>query len=279
MNLRVRSWSPSRFAKHKECPAKVKYEDLLKTCPVCFKGKITGGFNGEPVVCDACTKPQPEREALDRGNRLDAALTYHLGTKTTDRTLPEEHRESLAEAVRHPKIEDLVKKLRRLKQGVFHQFRICINRHWERREEDPDKGVFARDAWGRVVLDVLRITKQVAEVIDWKSGNIDKKTGQIRERADYHDSMRLYQLTVMATHPQIREVTARMAFLDAPPKLENPFKVLAPLKRADFEIEKGKMESKLEVMMHDEIFPARPGFYCRWCPFSKMHNEGPCTNG
>src|SRR5438445_51232 len=68
MKLQVLTWTPSRYAKWKECPAKVKYEDLMKMCPVCFKGRVSGGYDGEPVVCDVCDKPQPERPALDRGN-------------------------------------------------------------------------------------------------------------------------------------------------------------------------------------------------------------------
>src|ERR1700737_4565872 len=117
MKLKVITGTPSRYAKWLECPAKVKYEDLLHLCPACFKGKISGGFDGEPVVCDFCSKPQPARGPLDRGNRLDAALLQRLTERECCGKGPyeEEESEDLAEAIRHPKIRRLVKTLSKAK--------------------------------------------------------------------------------------------------------------------------------------------------------------------
>jgi hypothetical protein len=281
--LKVTAWSPSRFAKYKECPRKVLYEDIEKRCPVCFKGRVSGGFDGKPVTCDTCDKPQPEREALDRGNRLDAALTLHLQGSTREATAqnllaagikpgsPEadEHGASLDEAVRHPKIEAMAKKLRKTK-GVFTQAEIAVDRAWKRVEW------FSKQAWGRVKLDVLKLTPKRAEIIDWKSGNIDKNKGEIREKAEYHDSMRLYQITVLSTHPQA-EASATMVFLDAPPKMPDPTKSLPVLLRKDLARAREEMEKKMLPMMSDTIFAPRPGYYCSWCDFSKRVG-GPCPH-
>lgn len=287
MKPQIVAWSPSRFAKYKECPRKVRYEDVEKLCPVCFTGKIKGGFNGEPITCDSCNKDQPPREALDRGNRLDAALTLHVmpPTKAGDTQPklqaagvdPSAHSEALVEAVRHPAIAKLVKQLRKTK-GVFTQARIVVNSAWRRLEEDPDRGIWARGVWGRMVLDVLVVGAKKARVIDWKSGNIDKKTGEIRERSEYHDSMRIYQIGVLSVYPKVTEVTAEMAFLDAPPKLESPFKSLPVLKRADLSTAKATMEAKLLPMMSDAVFAPRPGYYCNWCSYAKS-KKGPCEHG
>lgn len=278
--LRVLAWSPSRLIKYKECPAKVKYEDLLKMCPVCFKGRVSGGFDGAPVVCDTCSDDQPERAALDRGSLLDDALTKMVGKKLA---IPKayvigtpEAEQPAAVAVRHPVIEALVKTLRKAK-GVFAQHAITLGRDWLARKEDPPKKIFAKDAWGRVKLDVLHVTGNVAEVIDWKSGNIDKSKMEIREKPEYHDSMRAYQLAVLSTNPKLREVRARMAFTDAPPKLDSPFKVMAPLHRQDLAGAQKQWEIKIEPMMSDTIFAPRPGYYCTWCPFSK-DKGGPCPH-
>lgn len=279
--LRVLSWSPSRLAKWKECPAKVKYEDLLKMCPACFKGRVSGGFDGAPVRCDTCSDPQPEREALDRGTMLDDALTRMVQKKTPvpkDYVIGKsESEQPAAVAVRHPAIEALVKSLRKAK-GVHAQYGVTLGRDWKPRKENPPK-TFARDAWGRVKLDVLKVTGPVAEVIDWKSGNIDKNKMEIREKPDYHDSMRIYQIAVLSANPALKEARARMAFTDAPPKLASPFKEphTGTLKRSELELAQRQWEQKVEPMMSDVVFAPRPGYYCAWCPFSKRKG-GPCPH-
>lgn len=273
MTLQVKAWSPSRVEKYTECPLKVKLEDLIKMCPVCFKGKVKGGFNGEPVVCDTCDDPQPEREALDRGNRLDFALTHFLGQG--DARPPTAQVEVLDEATRHPKVAALVKKFRKTK-NLFTQYRIAISRNWNVLKEDPDRGIWPAGVWGRVVLDVLHLTPKLARIVDWKSGNIDKKTGEIRERPGYTHSMRAYQAVVLSALPQ-PAASAEMVFLDAPPKLAEPFKSLPVLKRSELKQAQQDWERKIEPMMSDTVFAPRPGFYCSWCPWSK-DKGGPCPN-
>lgn len=279
---KISAWSPSTYGAWKECPRKVLYEKVRKLCPVCFTGKIKGGFNGEPITCDSCDKDQPPREALDRGNRLDAALTVTVGDGAPKAWANKEivqkaHVEAYAEATRHPAIAKLVKQLRKTK-GVFTQSRIVVDKAWNRLVEDPDRNIWARGVWGRMVLDVLVVGAKKARVIDWKSGNIDKKTGEIRERLEYHDSMRLYQIGVLSVYPKVTEVTAEMAFLDAPPKLTVPFKSLPVLKRSDLSTTKVAMEAKLLPMMSDTVFAPRPGYQCNWCSYSK-DKGGPCLFG
>lgn len=281
MKLQILTWTPSRYAKWKECPAKVKFEDLLKTCPKCFKGRVSGGYDGEPVVCDTCDQAQPERVAMDRGNALDAALTLHVSQPTTKAGTLEKlklvkdegaHSENLVEALRHPEIQRLVKNLRKLK-NVKTQESIVLDSSWQRISQ------FTKNAWGRLKLDVLRFSGKGAEVIDWKSGNIDKSKGVIRERDEYHDSMRAYQLGVLSAFPLVQRCDATMAFLDAPPKLDNPFKSLKVLERRDLPDAKEAWENKISPMLHDTIFAPRPGYYCSWCPFSgKLRKGAPCPH-
>lgn len=282
MKLQILTWTPSRFAKWKECPAKVKYEDLLKTCPVCFKGRVSGGYDGEPVVCDTCDQPQPERPALDRGNRLDDALTHEVAGPRASGKMAEEAQvklqqvvtkgrvtqDDLKEATRHPLILKMVKHLKKAK-GVTLQESIVLDVRWQRVSQ------FTKNAWARLKLDVLRLKPKVAEVIDWKSGNI--KSGEIREKDEYHDSMKMYQAGVLSCYPQA-EASATMVFLDAPPKLENPTKSLPVLKRKDLESMKGLIEQKITPMMNDTIFAPRPGYQCTWCNFGKTKG-GPCSFG
>lgn len=286
MTPQVKAWSPSRLEKYLECPSKVKYEDLMKMCPVCFKGKVKGGFNGKPVECDTCSDPQPERGPLDRGNRLDAALTAHVADADVAlgagpcasidlEASAKAHKETLAEATRHPKVAALVKKFRKTK-NLFTQYRIAVGRNWNLLKEDPDRGIWPVGVWGRVVLDVLCLTPKLAKVIDWKSGNIDKKTGEIREKPGYTHSMRAYQTAVLSVLPQ-PAASAEMVFLDAPPKLEVPFKSLPVLKRSELKQAQKDWERKVEPMMADRVFAPRPGYYCSWCPFSK-DKGGPCPH-
>lgn len=284
---RVKAWSPSRLIKHKDCPQRVLIEDLMKLCPVCFTGRITGGFDGVPVKCDTCVKKQPEREALERGSRLDATLTAVLAGATPDDVMKRDgagltedealvvrtiHMETVAEASRHPFVAALVKKLRKAK--AYAQHRIAFDVNWQALHEDPARGIWPRGVWGRVVLDVLKLTPKRAEVIDWKSGNIDKNKGEIREKPEYQDSMLAYQVAVLSNNPQA-EASATMVFLDAPPKLKDPTKSLPVLKRKDLEKAQRNLTKKLEPLMNDTIFPPKPSYACTWCPWQKIKG-GPC---
>jgi hypothetical protein len=242
---------------------------------------VSGGYDGQPVVCDTCSEPQPVREALERGSRLDAALTAHTaGVSALDvarKAAPEAemgdlveaartHTETLEEATRHPLIKAMVAKLKKTK-GVSTQESIVLDSSWRRVSQ------FTKGAWARLKLDVLVLKPKIAEVIDWKSGNISQ--GMIRERPEYHDSMRAYQMAVLSVYPQA-EASAKMVFLDAAPKLEDPTKSLPILKRIDLDKARKDWEAKIAPMFKDEKFNPRPGFYCRWCPYRK-DNGGPCA--
>lgn len=286
--LRVLGWTPSRFAKWKECPSKVLYEDLMHMCPVCFVGRVSGGYSGEPVKCDTCKDPQPERPQLDRGNRLDDALTAHVAGASPDdvakRARPEAdpddeeyltartaHQEHLMEASQHPWISKLVKKLRKAK-GVGTQTTIVLDKGWQ----VSPKGIYTKNAWARLKLDVLVLKPKIAEVLDWKSGNIDNRANppEIREKHEYHDSMRMYQAAVLTAYPQA-EASAMMVFLDAPKSITPPTKSLPVLERRDLMDAQKDIERKIEPMMADTNFGPRPGYYCGWCPFQKAKG-GPC---
>lgn len=285
---RVKAWSPSRLIKHKDCPQRVLIEDLMKLCPVCFTGRVSGGFDGEPIKCDTCVKKQPEREALDRGTRFDDALTAVLAGATPDDVMKRDgmgltkdealvvrtaHVETLAEATRHPFVAKLVKTLRKAKAHA--QYRIAFGSDWQAMAEDPDRGIWPRGVWGRVILDALRLYPKKAEVTDWKSGNIDKNKGEIREKPEYQDSMLAYQIATLSTLPKLQEVSATMVFLDAPPKLKNPTKSLPVLKRKDLTKAQKDFEAKLMPLMNDTIFAPRPSYACTWCPWQKVKG-GPC---
>lgn len=275
--LKVVGWSPSRLGKYNECPAKVKYEDILKLCPLCKKGKISGGFDGAPVVCDTCDEPQPSRDALDRGNRLDAALSGVIEVASTKATTEaklkssEGSQESFAEATRHPEVAALVKKLMKAK-GVTQQESIVLDSKWNRVSQ------FTKGAWGRLKLDVLWRLAKKGKIFDWKSGNIDKRTQEIRERAEYADSMLAYQIATLSAYPELQSAEATMVFIDAPPKLPNPFKSLPVLTRKELPEAQKKWEKKVEKLMNDTIFPPRPSFACTWCHFANSKG-GPCTQG
>lgn len=289
--LRVLTWTPSRYAKWKTCPRKVLFEDLMKMCPVCFRGRISGGYDGDPARCDTCDGKQPERGPLDRGNRLDDALTLRVKAKDAEAavaarvaeglkdTTPVDvqraevddaivaHRENFLEATRHPGVLKLVKKLQKAK-GVSVQESIVLDSRWNR------VGQFTKNAWARLKLDVLVLKPKSAQVLDWKSGNIDSRTGEIREKDEYHDSMRAYQMAVLSVFPQA-ECSAEMVFLDTPPKAEVFTKSLPVLKRKDLDSERLRWEEKISTMLKDDQFAPRPGYYCTYCDFSKKKG-GPC---
>lgn len=252
-----KSWSPTRLADYEECPLKAQLKHALKLCPSCFKGTMP--WEGPCPECGVVAKKGP---ALERGIKLDDELTAHL-----DKKVP-----LAGEAGRlvkaHPELKKIVGGMARSKGKLQFQPMLMLSREW------GQGGQY--DAWLRVKLDVLSITGKTARVDDWKSGNIDKRTNNIRYKPQYEDQLEIYQVAVLALHPGVLKVDARLIFLDAPQHV-NPVVSRPVMQRSDLEKQRKKWEGRVKPMFADEIFAPRPSDYaCRFCDFSKAKG-GPCA--
>ena len=253
----ITSWSPSRLSKWEECPRKAKFEIVQKLCPACFKGKL-GGVWGEPQICDTCGKVESVPPAIARGTALHAAAEQFIryGGKV-------------------PADLKNVEKLLKLIRKDFRKGYTTIEEDMVFDADWNPVTKFTKGAWLRTKLDVLTIEDDMAEVIDWKSGGIDKRTGEVRPNPAYDAQLSIYATAVLTTYPKVKQVACVLAFIDGPAG-RNEVVSGGLATRKDLPALQRKWTSKAKVMLGDSLFAPNPTIACRWCNFRKSAG-GPCS--
>jgi hypothetical protein len=259
----ITSWSPSRYSKYTQCPRQARYEIVQKLCPMCFKGKLSGGF-GSPVSCDTCHKTVAEAAPLKRGSEIGKNIEEFVIGKVA----------KLHPEVKHPGVVKIIKGWRtRFKSGaVKMEEQITLDNKWS------PVSKFTRGVWFRGRLDVVEFVKRVAKVTDVKTGGIDKKTGMIRADKKYDDQLSSYAVSALAQYPTVDEVEVSLLFTDCPDE-HNPVVERASinLTRKNLPIRQAAWEKKVKAMLSDRVFAPRASDACRYCPFSTSKG-GPCPH-
>jgi hypothetical protein len=252
--MRHTTWSPSRLASYEECPRKCRLVSLDKLCPRCFKGRLSGGYDA-PAVCDTCKASIEPAPPLKRGTEMHAELEVYIDGGTHVPT------------IRHPSILQLVNSLR--ERGARTEEDICLDAQWK------PVGKFDPKAWLRTKLDVLEDEGSgLWSVIDWKSGGIDKKTGEVRDSPKYLDQLELYCVAVLSKYQSAKAVSSSLIFLDARPD-KDP-EVMGPVvERDELPGLQKKWMGRVLPLLSDEDHVPRPNGLCRFCEFSKDRG-GPC---
>jgi hypothetical protein len=123
---------------------------------------------------------------------------------------------------------------------------------------------FAPDAWVRGKLDA-----QYGNTI------IDYKTG--KRYPEHVNQANLYAAFEFAKHPELTEINVEFWYVDQPREHPDAKKVWM-FKQEDQAQRINMWNHKVSAMMHDTIFPHRPGRHCAWCGFAKSKG-GPCDLG
>ena len=258
----ITSWSPSRLSLWEDCARRAQYQIVQKLCASCFAGKM-GGTWGEPQVCDSCGHTEETPAAIARGTMLHAEAEKYL------RHGGEAHKE-LAGVL--PLLKILRKDFRKGLTTIEDD--LCFDRDWN----VVDK--FTKGAWLRTKLDVLTIDddNESAEVIDWKSGGIDKRTGEIRSEEKYDDPLSIYATAVLTAYPKVKRVACILAFIDGPPG-RNEVVSVGLAERKDLPRLQAKWAGRARGMLSDTIFAPSPSFGCKFCPYgrTKGGKGSPCS--
>ena len=164
----ITGWSPTKLANYEECPRKAMHTYVQSLCTLCFTGRTSGGFDGKPVTCDHCHREQAPGAPLVRGSRLGLSLEQYVKGE----------RDTLDPEIQNLKALKLAKTLRTActeKGTVRVEASVVLDSSWR------PVSMFTKGAWFRGKLDVLvQKAKGLLHVIDWKSGGIDKKTGEVK---------------------------------------------------------------------------------------------------
>lgn len=185
--------------------------------------------------------PSPRGEAAQRGTDIHGSIENFLVGK---------------QKFVHPAVTsylDVFLKVKRSDPDV--EKKLAVNREWKPMSWDK--------CWGRGVIDAITDEKRTLIGWEWKSGKVWE---------DHQDQRRMYAIMLEAHWPDFDLYEVRTIYLDQRKRVkfkgthENMKK-----HRQDF-------ETRIQIMELDKDYSPRPGFYCRWCSYSRF-NGGPCRAG
>jgi RecB family exonuclease len=145
--------------------------------------------------------------------------------------------------------------------GALTEIRAAFDRDWETLADYFDPAV-----WLRVVLDAFVVRKGgEVDVYEWKTG---------KAYEDHKKQARLYALAALLMCYGEKTVNVHIRYLDRFPEgydaLQFTPEMLPALKQEFTEFS--------HDYLNDEIYPARPNRYCKFCHF-RNSNGGPCAYG
>ena len=188
---------------------------------------------------------EPKGPAAERGSALhSSAEAYLLGEKTTIR-------KELIPIVK------VLKETKKAKPDI--ERKIALTRGLSKVVD-----WYSELAWFRMVLDAVYPIERTVQVLEWKSGKVYD---------DHEDQRQLYAIGALVLHPKASEAVATTHYIDQRGLTTN---TRMDRKRAN--LMAWHFNERLETMERDTRFGPRPGFYCRWCPFSR-YKGGPCKAG
>ena len=120
------------------------------------------------------------------------------------------------------------------------------------------------EAYIRMYLDSHYENKGAIYIDEWKSGKVYD---------DHVDQRKIYILGALAAYPKAREAVAITHYIDQKGRPEE-----TRATRQHAKLIAWHFNERLEVMERDTTYGPRPGFYCRWCPYSRWKG-GPCRAG
>lgn len=255
--LRFNSWSASRLDDYTLCPRKAAHKHLQKLCPRCFKGKLVG----YPVaICNHCKQKREASAAMERGGAVGRTLELYVKGEA----------DAVHEEIVNKPALTLAKKLRAAyaKGKVSVESTINLDRNWKVLPPQWSPSI-----WLIVKLDVWQWTgSSTGRVIDWKTGGVNKNTGQIYANEKYDDQLLAYQVASLVAFPRLNEVHADLCFVDAK---GDPMVTRPSLTRINLPAAQKKLTKLSIPIMTDDTFAPKPNDKCRWCEYGKT-NSGPC---
>jgi len=173
----------------------------------------------------------------------------------------------------------LTGRLRKLPDSLKHyevEFRRCreankdpeaqlfVEQQWGFRVDWSPTEWFGKDVWGRMIADMVIVHDGHVKVEDHKTG----------KHYDNHDEQ-LEINAVVALHrfPECETASGHIWYLDHP-QSELP-ELTVEFSRADLPRLERKYERRVKPMLADKRFAPRPGWYCKFCDYSKGKG-GPC---
>ena len=158
----------------------------------------------------------------------------------------------------HKEVRQWMKTFKRiLKKDPFVEEKLAVDNKWRDSTWDGGKARIIG------VVDAGHLYGNKIRLHEWKTGK------KYDNHADQRD---MYACLAMARWPASQEVRVKSYYLDLN---ETEYKDyteedLVPIRK--------EFKTRIRFMANDDILAARPGWYCKWCPYSRFV-KGPCRSG
>lgn len=141
--------------------------------------------------------------------------------------------------------------------GVMPEMPFALTEEWKACDFDAEEALL------RGFMDCVFTYPEHVAIHEYKTG---------KEYDEHADQKQLYAAVALTIFDHVDEVEVVGVYIDQ--------KKLVPTRynRAHLPAMKHTWERLID-QMNTPIYPARPGFHCRWCPKSKRHNGGMCEVG
>jgi hypothetical protein len=275
MTPKVNSWSPSRLADYDQCPLAFKLKHLIKCCPLCFKGPVKGGYD-TPALCTSCGEEIVKGNALVRGSAIGKTLEDYVSGKTAKLTSAWGHADGTSDTnkITHPKVVALAKAYRAgfKKAKVAVEKMLNFDRDWNLLPQG-----WSPKIWLIIKMDVFQhVTGKSGRVVDWKTGGVDKRTGEVRGDPKYAEQLQIYSVAALSAFPQMEAMTSALCFVDAGEKFDPVIEMASGyITRDGLKKQQKALEKRVLPLFNDKTFAPRGSDKCRFCSFSKTKG-GPC---
>lgn len=187
--------------------------------------------------------PTQKGAAASRGTEIHQSIENYLLGKAGP--------EGLHESVQ--KYAELFAGIKAVKPFIERKF--ALDESWEPTEWDG--------GYLRLAIDSYYLKPKEGVIQEWKSG---------KEYDDHEEQRKLYGTVVLLSHPELKRAEVKTIYTD----LGKAVKVTFEQDHVPDIIE--EFDRRVGFMRYDDEMAPRPGWYCRFCDFSRM-KDGPCRVG
>ena len=192
----------------------------------------------------------PPSPALERGSAIHNSVEDYLLRKNE---------------MLHPEIhKDWGQYLHGIREGggqILPEFKWGINWEWKPCGYDDPLCML------HGFIDLLVIPEDPAaplDIYEWKTG----------KRYDEHPmQLNMYSCAMMVHHPDRESVDGMIVYFDGHPHWNIKY---PQIMQQDYV---STIRRRINQVVDEKRFPAKPSFKCRWCKFSRINNGGPCSVG
>jgi len=184
----------------------------------------------------------PGSAAMDRGNEIHKEAEDYI--REAQKVLP-------------ASLKLFEKEFKQLaKANAVPEEEVAFNKNWE--------PVAWAVGWVRAKIDVY--FKRKGRKGTTEMTIIDYKTGKVYE--ENKKQLSFYALLGFILHPEVNVINVELWYIDQGPGATHQ----DTYRREEMEDMRAAWDYEVQNMMADDIFAPRPGYYCKWCFYSKNKN-------